>query len=40
MNQSTSASTTVPMLSAASTSFHCYTGTLPMVSPLRPLTAM
>src|SRR5690606_17280084 len=30
----------VPTVSAASSSFQCCTGTLPMVSPVRPLTAM
>jgi len=40
MNHSANASTTVPTVKAASTSFHFCTGTLPMVSPVRPLTAM
>ncbi len=35
-----SASMTVPAVSAASSIFHCCTGTLPMVSPVRPFTAM
>ena len=35
-----SASKTVPVASAANSSFHCCTGTLPMVSPVRPFTAM
>src|SRR5690606_37802408 len=39
-NQRVMASTMVPVVSAASSSFHCCTGTLPMVSPVRPLTAM
>ena len=34
------ASRKVPVAIAASSSFHCWTGTLPMVSPVRPLTAM
>ncbi|KAG0731269.1 hypothetical protein G6F23_015475 [Rhizopus arrhizus] len=35
-----SASMTVPAVNAASSIFHCCTGTLPMVSPVRPFTAM
>ncbi len=34
------ASMTVPVARAASSIFHCCTGTLPMVSPVRPFTAM
>src|SRR5690606_41897590 len=39
-NHSARPSRKVPTVSAASSSFHCCTGTLPMVSPVRPLTAM
>src|SRR5690606_24659972 len=36
--QSAMPSRKVPTVSAAVTSFHCCTGTLPMVSPVRPFT--
>src|SRR5262249_51721273 len=40
MNQNAIVSTTLPTVSAVSRSFHCCTGTLPIVSPVRPFTAM